>query len=65
MKFLRLMDWSMQDRVQTDYAQAEAVDPMAQMQSDPTALLRQSAKTPGATQGMAIDPEILTALGNI
>lgn len=46
-------------------SETEAVDPMAQMQSDPTALLRQSAKTPGATQGMAIDPEILTALGNI
>lgn len=45
--------------------ETEVVDPMAQMQNDPTALLRQSAKTPGAAQGMAIDPEILTALGNI
>jgi hypothetical protein len=27
-------------------------------------MLQQSAATPGATQGMAIDPGILEALGN-
>lgn len=40
-------------------------DPMQQMQNDPTAMLQQSARNPGASSGMEIDPEILAALGNI
>jgi hypothetical protein len=35
------------------------------MQQDPVAALQQSARSPGAAQGMQIDPEILAALGNI
>ena len=45
-------------------AQGTPVDPMAAMQQDPTAMLQQSAQTPGAAQGMALDPQILAALGN-
>ena len=41
------------------------VDPMQSMQQDPMAMLQQSARTPGAQQGLEIDPEILAALGNI
>lgn len=40
-------------------------DPMTAMQQDPTAMLQQSAATPGAAQGMQIDPEILAMLGNL
>ena len=39
-------------------------DPMSMLQQDPTAMLQQSAGTPGTAQGMAIDPEVLAALGN-
>lgn len=42
-----------------------ATNPLEAIQRDPIAALQQSAKTPGAQQGMAIDPEILEALGNI
>ena len=41
------------------------VDPMQTMQQDPLSMLQQSARTPGAQQGLEIDPEILAALGNI
>jgi len=40
-------------------------DPMAALQQDPTAMLQQSARVPGATQGLEIDPQILEALGNL
>lgn len=43
----------------------EPADPMQAMQQDPMAMLQQSARTPGAQQGLEIDPEILAALGNI
>ena len=43
----------------------QPVDPMQSMQQDPLAMLQQSAKTPGAQQGLEVDPEILAALGNI
>lgn len=39
-------------------------DPMAALQQDPTAMLQRAAGTPGSTQGMTVDPEILAALGN-
>lgn len=45
--------------------EAPAYDPMSALQQDPTAVLQQSARNPGASQGMSIDPEILAALGNI
>ena len=40
-------------------------NPMLTMQNDPTAMLKQSAQTPGAQAGLQIDPQILEALGNI
>jgi hypothetical protein len=46
-------------------AEQPAIDPMAAMQQDPTAMLQQSAQPPGTTQGMEIDPQILAALGNL
>lgn len=58
----------MDDLVASDPAQQPMMgeqDPMAAMQQDPTAMLQQSAATPGAAQGMQIDPEILAMLGNL
>jgi hypothetical protein len=40
-------------------------DPMATMQSDPLAMLQQSAVPPTMQGNMQIDPEILAALGNL
>lgn len=42
-----------------------SADPMSALQQDPMAMLRQSAATPGAQQGLNVDPEILAALGNL
>ena len=44
---------------------AQSTDPMIAMQQDPTAMLQQSAQTPGTTQGLEVDPQILAALGNL
>lgn len=58
----------MDDLVATDTAQQptpDAQDPMTAMQQDPTAMLQQTAGTPGSSQGMNIDPEILAMLGNL
>jgi hypothetical protein len=56
----------MDDLVAESQPQApiDGQDPMAALQQDPTALLQRTAGTPGSAQGMAIDPEILAALGN-
>ena len=43
----------------------QTANPLQAMQHDPVAVLQNSAKSPGAQQGMQIDPEILAALGNI
>lgn len=59
------MDALVQAAQGTQGTKEEQTDPMQMMQSDPTAMLQQSAKTPGAIQGLQIDPEILAALGNI
>ena len=45
--------------------ETQPTDPLQAMQQDPVAALQQSARSPGAAQGMQIDPEILAALGNI
>lgn len=58
------MDGLMQ-AAQGEPVTGEPADPMQAMQQDPMAMLQQSAKTPGAQQGLEIDPEILAALGNI
>lgn len=58
------MDGLMQ-AAQGEPVTGEPADPMQAMQQDPVAMLQQSAKTPGAQQGMEIDPEILAMLGNI
>ena len=56
----------MDDLVAEEQPQASMAgqDPMAALQQDPTAMLQRAAGTPGSTQGMAVDPEILAALGN-
>ena len=60
------MDGLIQDRQDADGLTPElSGDPMLAMQQDPLAMLQQSANTPGAQQGMSIDPAILEALGNI
>ena len=46
-------------------SETTTVDPLQAMQQDPIAALQQTAQTPGARAGMQIDPEILTALGNL
>ena len=56
----------MDDLVAEEQPQAPMAgqDPMAALQQDPTAMLQRAAGTPGSTQGMTVDPEILAALGN-
>ena len=56
---------SLVQAAQGNMGEEPALDPLQAVQNDPIAALQQSAKTPGEQAGMAIDPEILAALGNI
>lgn len=48
-----------------DPAMAAQNNPMQSMQEDPIAMLQKSAYSPGAAQGMQVDPDVLDALGNL